>query len=76
MATSYSQDPNEPEKPKHDDGGANAENQQKAQETVAKNAAARRALPWIIAGVVVVALIALALHQSSAVKQRKLGHQQ
>ena len=59
MATSYSQDPNG-QKDSNADSGAAPENQQKAQDAVAKNAAARRALPYIIAGIVLIALIAFA----------------
>ena len=58
MATSYSQDPNSQKAPNADGGGgATLENRQKAQETAAKNNAARRALPWIVVGAVEIALI-------------------
>ena len=52
MATSYSQtpDPNQGQ-------DTNPENQQKGEQVVAQNTAARRALPWVIAAVVLVAVI-------------------
>ena len=59
MATSYSQDP-DGQKNTDPNSDAMPENQQKASEVVAKNNAARRALPWVVVGVVVLALIVFA----------------